>query len=446
MDRRSFLRSMAIGCGGAYMARGLTYAGTPGFEGLVPKTSIVPHNTARNFVFVLLQGGASHVDTFDLKTNASTPAVLGATVIGGTAWPEGIMPQLATRLNQFALVRSIVGVEAVHERAVYHLATSHRHDASRTDEIAHMASAMSFMLADQRRPSDSLPTVVMFGPTAAAEGFFPVEHKGLSLSRDGQIPNLVHPHPGGDRRLATLNALRNLHPNPADIRGDRLRIQDQAQALMNDSELQAILGNRESQPGQQDNYTRSGQFKQQCEAIVRLLGSDRGTRIVTLNHDGWDHHNDIYNPQQGIPALATDLDDGLAYLLDALAGEPGTLGGNLLDETLVMVAGEFGRTTGPLNQTAGRDHYPYAMSALFAGGGVKGGRVIGATDQNGATVTDVGWSHPRYMSVQDLCATAYSAMGIDWTVRFTDTPSGRIYDLVPAVGDAIPQAFDPLFA
>ena len=102
----------------------------------------------------------------------------------------------------------------------------------------------------------------------------------------------------------------------------------------------------------------------------------------------------------------------------------------LIWSTLVVVSTEFGRTTGELTPGKGRDHHRFAFSGLLAGAGVKGGKAIGSTDEKGERVVDGGWAARRSIYPEDLAATVYSAMGIDWTKRITTTPSGRAFEYV----------------
>ncbi|MEO8585998.1 MAG: DUF1501 domain-containing protein, partial [Acidobacteriota bacterium] len=128
-----------------------------------------------------------------------------------------------------------------------------------------------------------------------------------------------------------------------------------------------------------------------------------------------------------------------------LKAAPGSATGkSLFDETLVVVAGEFGRTVGALNGQAGRDHYAN-NTVLFAGGGVKGGQVIGATDATGATITDSGVSGRSELRVEDVACTVYSALGIDWTIERHDDPLGRGFEYVPYAKDGVYAPIDRLF-
>jgi len=122
--------------------------------------------------------------------------------------------------------------------------------------------------------------------------------------------------------------------------------------------------------------------------------------------------------------MGTPLDNGVGALLDDLKAT------GLLKETLVVLVGEFGRTVGPLTAAGGRDHW-LQQSVVFAGGGVKGGKVLGATDATGSDTIDFGWSRQRYVKPEDVEATIYSAMGINWTTVRCDGPFMRGFESVP---------------
>jgi uncharacterized protein (DUF1501 family) len=125
----------------------------------------------------------------------------------------------------------------------------------------------------------------------------------------------------------------------------------------------------------------------------------------------------------------------MANLLRDLSSTPATRGKTLLDETLVVMATEFGRVPGPLNGIAGRHHYNEAYLSLFAGGGVKGGRIIGNTDADGEKVVETGWKYAKLQPrTENLYASVYSALGIDWRKEMTNTPSKRAYRYVDVLG------------
>ncbi len=122
--------------------------------------------------------------------------------------------------------------------------------------------------------------------------------------------------------------------------------------------------------------------------------------------------------------LGKQLDAGYAALIADLKSS------GLLDSTLVVMAGEFGRTVGKLSAAGGRDHWPQ-QAAVFAGAGVKGGKVLGSTTSDGGATADPGWSRGRSVNAEDIEATIYSALGINWTKVSYDDPFGRGFEYVP---------------
>jgi uncharacterized protein (DUF1501 family) len=139
-------------------------------------------------------------------------------------------------------------------------------------------------------------------------------------------------------------------------------------------------------------------------------------------------HVNIYQGTNLNPANAANKGAILDNAVSALLGDLQSNG--LLSSTLVVMVGEFGRTVGPLTAAAGRDHL-LQQFAFFAGGGVKGGTILGATNSTGSDTANFGWSQNRYVYPEDIEATIYSAMGIDWTTVRHDDPLGRGFSYVP---------------
>jgi uncharacterized protein (DUF1501 family) len=162
-------------------------------------------------------------------------------------------------------------------------------------------------------------------------------------------------------------------------------------------------------------------FGKACLLARRMV--QHGVRFVEVTLDGWDTHNDNFT---GVEALCKQLDPSLA----ALTGDLATRG--LLDETLVLCMGEFGRTPA-INPQNGRDHWSEAFSILMAGGGIKGGQVIGATDEKGEKVKD------NPITIPDLYASILTAFGIDPTFTY-HTPTGRPIKLA-GKGTVVKQLF-----
>src|SRR5207249_6181316 len=140
------------------------------------------------------------------------------------------------------------------------------------------------------------------------------------------------------------------------------------------------------------------------------IRANNGTVFAALSHGGWDTHQGMFDKAYApnMYTLTRDLDAAVAGLIEDLKASGD------LDKTLIVIMGEFGRTPGLLNAQGGRDHHRDAMSVVMIGGGVKGGRIIGATDANGEQIVDPGWSGQRAIVMEDITATVYSALGINW--------------------------------
>jgi uncharacterized protein (DUF1501 family) len=164
-----------------------------------------------------------------------------------------------------------------------------------------------------------------------------------------------------------------------------------------------------------------------------LVAAGKGTRFVQATLGGWDHHSSIYDKTAGqsLYSQAAQFDPAFGSLMTDLSTMPGsTSGKSLLDETLIVIVAEFGRTVGVLNNQAGRDHN-LRITYMFAGAGVRGGRPIGSTDPTGGMVADYGWSKNRDVRPEDVISTIYSALGIDYTIIRHDDPLNRGFEYVP---------------
>jgi uncharacterized protein (DUF1501 family) len=164
-----------------------------------------------------------------------------------------------------------------------------------------------------------------------------------------------------------------------------------------------------------------------CLVATQVLKANQGTRFIQItSNDGWDMHQNIYAANE-LPAKGKILDGAVSALISDLKAN------GLFDSTMIVMVGEFGRTVGPLTAAAGRDHWPQQF-AFFAGGGIKGGTVVGQSNATGSDTTVYGWSQNRYVYPEDIEATIYSALGIDWTSVRHDDPLGRGFEYVPQTG------------
>jgi len=414
-------------------------------------SSVTTQSTAKNAILVFCTGAPSQVDTLDLKEGSWTPADFAPTSYGATRFPQGLLPGIAKHLGDVAIVRSLKSHALVHGLGQTWLQIS-RNPTGATGSIApHMGAIAALELYGQKTASDVLPPFVALnsGTAIVGSGYLPTLYSPFSVqvaTQAGQgLSSLTHPDGTGafTRRWSDIQsidaALRNGAPlGKAD--SDLVDFYSQAKVLMDAPEVNQLFAYTTA------DATRYGAttFGNSLLVAKQLIAGHRGARFIQVTLNGWDMHNNIYaTAGNGIYTLGKTLDTALSSLIDDLKAAPGsTSGKTLFDETMVIVAGEFGRTVGSLNGQAGRDHYA-VNSALLAGGGVKGGRVIGATDATGANVVDAGMPGRTELAVEDLAATVYSALGIDWTKERTDDPLHRGFEYVPYAKDGV---FGPITA
>jgi uncharacterized protein (DUF1501 family) len=174
-------------------------------------------------------------------------------------------------------------------------------------------------------------------------------------------------------------------------------------------------------------YGNTG-FGNACIAARNLLRSSLGARFVQINVGGWDMHTNIYTGAALNPTNTASTGRTFDLALGRLIGDLKADG--LLNETLIVCMGEFGRTTGAPNSGAGRDHF-MQQAVMVAGAGVKGRKGIGLSNATGSSIVDPGWSRQREIRPEDIEATIYSALGIDYTKVYRDDPLNRGFALVP---------------
>lgn len=434
MLRRSFLEVLGYGSFGlaTLKARG---------QVLTSKSTVSPRGSAQNLVIINLKGGPSHVDTFDIKTGSWTPSDFEVATVGNISLAGGLFPNLLERTDKFSLLRCLNHNEAVHQRASYLLETSHTFNPTFSKEQPHIGSLMAMELAQTKSETDLLPSFLAINGLVQGPGLLSSEHAAFAFNASEGVTGLSHP--GGETlfRQRYESLLRTDSKN-------RLQTSASGQAITDYHNFYQLGNKLMYEPALEGAFTVTQEELERfgsssvgagCAIASKLLSKKLGARIIQINHGGWDTHYDIYdrNVNGNIYNLSNSLDQALANLLDDLSQTPGKTGGTLLDETMVLAIGEFGRTPGSLSNNLGRDHYPYTYSAFIAGGGISPGQTFGATDNEGWAITDPFWSENRYITVHDLVVTLYSSLGIDWTQEIRDTPSGRVYEYAPKVdGDA----------
>jgi len=414
---------------------------------LQASTSVAPslHNTAKNCILVFLLGGPSNTDLWDLKEGAWTPMDFAPTTFGEFRWPQGLLPKMATHLDRISIIRTASAWAAVHPLA-QKWAQIARNPSGATGNIApHLGAVVSMEMQKTRAAKDVLPAFISLNGTQAGSGYFPAKHAPFDIApSESGLPALTHPD--GAQRLAdrwnllqsidTARATAELGKDAADMSG----FYDAAKILIDTPGINQVFS---FSAADHTNYGAT-EFGDSLIVAKNVLASDKGARFVQVTFSGWDHHSNIYGKTgNSLYSQGKTLDDGMGALLTDLATAPGSNGKTLLDDTLVVVIGEFGRTVGPLTGNGGRDHN-LRMSAVFAGGGIRGGHAMGKTDSVGQVATDFG-SFDRDVRPEDIAATIYSALGIDYTIVRPDDPLGRGFEYVPFAAQGTYGPVDELF-
>ncbi len=356
---------------------------------------------AKSCILLWMNGGPSHLDTFDLKPDAKSD-VRGTFKPIDTAVP-GIQisehfPLLARQLERAAILRGMSTVESDHQLATYHLHTGYQKRAGGL-AFPSLGAIVSHELGQRDFP---LPNFVCIGPSArhaTRAGFLGPDHQPLDVTRPERGTDYLEPLVSRDefsRQFAMLQhfdtKFRQAYVGEATE--THAATLERAVRLMNAAQKQAFDLSDESATTQ-DRYGRND-FGQGCLMARRLV--ETGVKFVEVTLDGWDTHRDNFPRTR---ALSSDVDGGLSALLDDLARS-----GRLAD-TLVIWMGEFGRSP-QITSGAGRNHWSRAWSTCLAGGGIRGGQVIGRTNQNAAEVVE------RPISAVDFLATICALLKIDY--------------------------------
>ena len=377
---------------------------------------------AKQIVIVWLTGAASHHDTFDMKLNAPVE-IRGDFKPVSTSVP-GIqicehLPHLAQRMDKYAVVRTLSHKDNNHLMSTHHVLTGHLQPGAFFDKVASRddwpcySSGLGFLRprTDGIPSGVNLPTFLLQGPLTwpgqhagfLGPKFDPWQIKGDPQKPDFKVDSLTL-SPGIDasrldRRQALLNEV-NIQQQQLDRAAEATRLTDDQQlafSILTSSRLaQAFELNRETD-AVRDQFGRntSGQSLLVARRLIEV-----GVPVVQVNVGGaqtWDNHGNIFPTLKD--RLLPPVDLGVAALLDDLHDS------GRLDDTLVMMLGEFGRTP-KINNKNGRDHWGPCFFGFFAGAGVQGGQMIGRSDDIGAYPVTTAYSP------EDVGATVYKLLGI----------------------------------
>lgn len=420
--------------------RDLIKVGTVGFLGLTLPEFLALRADASNakgkqpkdvsVILLWMGGGPSHVDTFDPKPKADMSIRGPFDAIKTNANDVFIsqhLPRLAQQADKMAILRSVSHGDGAHERAQHYMQTGYL--PLPTMEFPSYGS----IIAHEKGMRGNLPPYVTMlgGSEGQSAGFLGGSFNPFFAGDPGNPRYHVQDLdlPGGvsqarlDRRRRLLSALDSLKDARSDAVKSMDTFFDRAYGLVTSKESQQAFELQREDNRLRDDYGRNG-FGQSCLLARRLVES--GVRFVTITMGGWDTHENNFGMLRDV--LLPQLDQGFGTLLRDLQQR------GLLDTTLVVWMGEFGRTpqiNG--NKNPGRDHWPNAMSVVMAGGGVKGGQAVGATDERGMAPAE------RPIHVEDIAATLYHAVGLDPNKEY-QTPTGRPVKLAND-GNIVSQLF-----
>ncbi|HEY7153357.1 MAG TPA: DUF1501 domain-containing protein [Gemmataceae bacterium] len=407
LSRREWLTLSAAGVTGYSMSGWL--------ENLAAAAAKSPERK-RACILLWMAGGPSQTDTFDLKPGHENggPYKEIATSVPGIKISEHL-PKLATHAKDMVLVRSMSTKEADHGRATYYLRTGRVPSGP-----VQYPPLGSFVSKELERPEAELPGFVSISPfrglnaAAFTPGFLGPQYAPLIVGENANFGGQA----GGD-------VARALRVQDLDLPGDVNAKRSAARLSMLDDMEREFLAQRSSiaaeshrtayrravtmmrssavkafdldeEPAKlRDAYGRN-LFGQGCLLARRLV--ERGVPFIEVSLNGWDTHNQNF---EQVKRLSGTLDPAWATLMDDLKDR------GLLDSTLIVWMGEFGRTPKIVKDRTGRDHWAVSWSTVLAGGGIKGGQVIGKTSADGMTIEE------RKVEVPDLLGTVCLALGLD---------------------------------
>jgi hypothetical protein len=403
---------------------------------------------ARFAVTIELAGAMSHTDCFDFKENAGTPKDLDVRQVSSDLYLSKLLfPELSSEMHRIAIVRSLKSHEVVHFRGQYYNQAGRPLNPVQAPEIPSIGSVIAHELEAERRETDTFPTYIgcnldTSGCGALSTGFLHPRHSVLDVNLKSGLGGVAVDGDALELLSERYRLLEELDRASAPARAGRDRsmggfrgFQESAFGILKDRRWpEAFRTGKEETARYGDNEVGLG-----CLLARNMIRADAGARYIHVVHSDWDHHKAIFNraTKSNHYNRCNEFDRAFANLLRDLGAErsPRDASKTLLDETLICVITEFGRVPGALNGIAGRHHHNLAYHALFAGAGVKGGRILGKTDAAGEKVVDSGWRYKKMQTkTENLYATLYSSLGIDWKKEITDTPSRRAYRYVDVLG------------
>jgi hypothetical protein len=413
LRRRDFLRSLTLGS---------IAAGAVSWADMVRLHAADLKRQGMSCILLWMQGGPSQFETFSPKpghdNGGATQAI--ATSVPGIELSENL-PHVAKVMNELCLIRSMTSKEGSHPRATYLMHTGYLPTAS--VKYPTFGSIVAHQLGES---AAELPNFVRIGQSrdGAGGGLLGVGFDPFVINNAGGLPENTTPV-GGEaryrRRLDLLGKIEDHYSNDGGQQevADHRKVYEKAARMITSAQMKTFDISTESEKVRASYGTSN--FGRGCLLARRLV--EAGVPFVEVGLGNWDTHDNNFERSK---TLCGQLDQPYAQLIIDLKER------GLLDRTLVVWMGEFGRTP-RINPRTGRDHYPRAFNVALAGGGVKGGQVIGKTDAGGASVSD------RPVAVADLMRTLCTSLKIDPNHENMSS-IGRPIKIVDG-GEVVPEVF-----
>lgn len=412
--RRDFLK---VGCLAGF---GLTLGDFIGLRAAQAGDLASSAPPAESAILVFLEGGISHLDSFDPKPYAPIEyrGELGTVATKTGDVFSGLLPNLAQVADKITVIRSMTHGEAAHERGKHNMLTGYR------PSPAIIYPSVGSVVSHELGPRKDLPPYVcipaanepFLGTGYLSSAYGPFSVGGEPVQEGFQVRDLnlaAGVDEGRMERRKTLLVAVDSHfasMEKSDVLSAMDTYYQRAYALISSPTAREAFHVAAEPPEVRDEYGRTA-IGQRLLLARRLVES--GVRFATVMDGGYDNHKSI---KASMESQVPPLDRGLATLIRDLDRR------GLLASTLVIVATEFGRSI-RLNKDAGRDHWPKAFSIVLAGGGIKGGQIHGSTDARGAEPKE------KPVGPENLAATLYTQLGID-PKRKLMSPGNRPIDIV----------------
>lgn len=392
MNRRHFMKHLAGATAWAAPAFALTHSMTARAEEL--------RRDHKSCILLWMGGGPPSIDIWDMKPGMATGGPHVPMATSGAGQINSLLPSLAKQMHRLSIVRSMSTQEADHERGRYYMHTGFVPDRN----VVHPSygAVVAHELAREVR-SLELPPFISIGGPSEGPGFLGMAYAPFQVDSNGRVRH-TKASVGEARLMDRMQLLgmmegRFIRENRGSAAEEHAKVLQSTLDLLTSRQTEAFQLDREKQAAR-DRYGNTS-FGRSCLMARRLV--ETGVPFVEVNMGGWDLHENCFT---ALETKLPEMDRAMSALVDDLAAS------GLLQHTVVLWMGEFGRTPG-INSASGRDHWARSWSVVAGGGGIEGGRVVGATNEDGTRVTTTTYNS------QDLMATVCQAMGISLGKTYT---------------------------